>query len=136
MDGSELTSTHPEAGLPWLARGTGIVVVDATKVRHRVHLVPYFGADVGYEQAERSTYLLNTGFWRTRGKVQDDEGDGGDGEELGEAPNSGGGGGGGPTTSIYSVCPTSACKGRVRGPQVQPGVEVTCPHCGRRYVWG
>jgi len=69
-------STHPEAGLPWLARGEDIVnVVDATKVRHRVHLVPYFGADVGYEQAERSTYLLNTGFWRTRGTVQGVEGD-------------------------------------------------------------
>ena len=131
-----MTSTHPEAGLPWLARGEDIVVVDATKVRHRVHLVPYFGADVGYEQAERSTYLLNTGFWRTRGTVQGVEGDEEGGEELGEAPNVGGGGGGGHTAAIFSVCPMPACKGRVRGPQVQPGVEVACPECGHRYLWG
>ena len=119
---------HPEARLPWLRRGESLTVVAATDVLHRVHVVPYFGGNSDDKGENASTFIVNTGFWRTWIPANDGDGD----EEVGARADDSQASDG----TIYSVCPGHGCSGRVKGPPLEPCAIVQCPNCGTAFVWG
>ena len=119
VDADQMCPNQAEIGLPWLQRSTDMVVVDASDILHRVHVVPYFGTDS--DQGSGRTYLVNKGYWRTRGTASSGA------DEDDERPDE----------AVYSVCPNSECVGRVKGPPKDgPHVEVECAKCGHSFRWG
>ena len=121
VDASSHGSCHPEAKLPWLTRGSNLRVVSSDELRHRAHVVPYFGGSLSAD--EKASYLVNRGIWRERKSVSEQ----GEEEEADEG------------SLIFSLCPAPGCNGRVgRKPEDtarRPCLSVTCPECSRQFQW-